>query len=336
MFEVSGVPENERFDIWRESISCIFEVEAPRDVRKENFEASVDANMFGSVMLARTQTRRQDWIRSPSLIGRDGMDHFMVQLYERGSLTWETSRGEFAFPENGLVVFDLAQDAACRSNNFSNLSLIVPRSMLEDQIKAPDDQHLKILSGTEPMVQLLRDHMLSLKRLSAKMTARQAIEIAPATVGLTAACLNAAVTEEPAQRSGVALAQMTVVRRLIENNLSHPDLCVDWIARHANVSRAKLYNLFEGYGGVANYVRDRRLRRALLALVDRKAPRRPIYDIALEAGYASDASFTRAFRTRYGLSPKEVRQHGITGEILAAGTLKPDRRYERWLHHLSA
>lgn len=336
VFSLDGVSTGERYELWRESISCIFDVEADREVRSERFNAVLDANMFGSVMLARTQTQRQTWTRSPSIMARDGMDHYMVQLYEEGQMIWETGTGPVEMPRNGLVVFDLAQEVSLKTNDFTNISLIIPRDMLEGAMKSPNDQHLRVLTGEEPMVKLLRDHMRSLKTLAGRMTARQAVEIAPATVGLTAACLNAAVDQEvPDQREGVAMAQLAVIRRFIEENLSEPDLSADWIARRVGVSRSKLYSMFDAFGGVTAYVRDRRLRRALLALTDKASMHRPIYDIALASGYTSDAAFSRAFRARYGLSPRDVRQAGPTNEITRIPDPRVDRRYEAWLHHLS-
>ncbi len=335
VFTLDDVPLCERFDLWRESISCIFEVEAGAEVRGEGFRAEIDANMFGPVMLARTQTFRQQWTRSPRIMARDGMDHYMVQLYERGQMFWETGRGAFEFPTDGLVVFDLSQEVTARTDDFANISLIIPREMLEEQLKAESDQHMRVLTGKEPMVRLLRDHMVSLKNLAPRMTGQQAIELAPATVGLTAACLNAALADHPDQQTGVAVAQVARIRRFIEANLSDPDLSSDWIARQVGVSRTRLYELFDRFGGVASYVRDRRLRRALLSLSDRRSRHRPIYDIALASGYTSDAAFSRAFRGRYGIAPSDVRSAGALRPAAHRQGAGVDRRYERWLNHLS-
>lgn len=335
-FKLDGVPRQERYDLWRDSIACVFEVEAARDVRDGDFEAEIDANMFGQVMLARTQTLEQRWHRSPGLIGRDGMDHYMIQLYEHGDMLWETPGGLHSFPKDGLVVFDLSREIVSRTNNFANISLFIPRVMLEEHLAADWDQHLRVLTGREPMVQLLRDHMSSLKRLSPRMSTRQAVEIAPATVGLAAACLNAAVSEDdPRQRSGVALARLTIVRRFIERHLGHPDLAPDWVARQVGLSRTKLYELFELYGGVARYIRDRRLRQALMTLTDRSRSHLSNYDVALSSGYSSDAAFIRAFRQRYGVTPNEVRIRGALDTIPRRQTPGVDRRHEDWVRHLS-
>ena len=337
VFNLDGVPQRERYEVWRDSIACIFEVEAHKDVRTGAFDAEVDANMFGPIMLAETKTLKQAWRRTPAVMARDGMDHYMIQFFATGETTWANGRGDFSSPDQGLMVYDLSQETNLRSGDFRNFSLIVPRDMLEGELASQHDQHLRTLSAQEPMVQLLRDHMVSLKSLAHRMTARQGIEIAPATIGLVAACLNAAVSDDvPEQRAGVAMAQLTVIRRFIETNLSEPDLSAEWIARRVGASRSKLYQLFEIYGGIAAYVRERRLRRALLALSDPKSRHRPIYDIALASGYTSDAAFSRAFRARYGIAPRDAR-HASAPVAHATQWSEGgiDRRYESWLHHLS-
>lgn len=335
IFSTEDVEDGDRYAYWRESISCIFEVDAARDVREAGFNAEVDAHMLGPVMLARTRSRRQHWARTPRLMARDGMDHYMVQLFESGGMFWEDTHGSFRIPDNGLVVFDLSRDVGSYTDDFTNLSLIIPRDMLSDGLEQPDDQHLRVLHGGEPMVALLRDHMLSLKRLAARMSARQAVTVAPATAGLAAACLNSTAGDNPEQRAGIAMAQLGRIRRFVEVHLSDPDLSADWIAVRAGVSRSKLYALFDSFGGVAAYVRERRLRRALLILTDPAQARRPIYDIALDCGYGSDTAFSRAFRARYGVSPADARQSGAVPPQPGEDGTGLDRRYERWLHHLS-
>src|SRR3546814_4457217 len=46
--------------------------------------------------------------------------------------------------------------------------------------------------------------------------------------------------------------------------------------------------MFEPVGGIAQYIRDRRLRRAMLELRDVEFRHHPIYEIALRAGFRSE------------------------------------------------
>jgi AraC-like DNA-binding protein len=335
-FRLEDAPRSERYDLWRDSIACIFEVEAARDLRRDgDFRAEIETGVFSTIMLARTRTLEQRWARTPALMARDGMDHYMIQLYERGDMLWEDKGGLRSFPQNGLVVFDLSQPIATRTNNFANISLLIPRAQLEDQLKVSSDQHLRVLTGGEPMVQILRDHMRSLMSVASRLTVRQAAEIAPATVSLAAACLNVSLCpEDPRQRAGAALARLVVARRFIERHLSDAALTADRVAAEVGVSRSKLYQLFEGYGGVAAYIRDRRLRRALVMLTAGAYAHYSVYEIALMSCYASDAAFVRAFRQRYGATPNDVRLAKSGWRTSDGGSPRVDRRHEDWVRHL--
>jgi len=333
VFSVCDLPEPKRFEVWKESISCIFDVDADTETRREDFFAAVDATMIGPMMLARTTSRGQRWERSSSTIARDGMDHVMVQLYEDGDQTVTTSGRDVEQPKGGMLVYDLSRTIRARSDNFTNLSLIVPREAVAERVAAPDDLHMTRLELADPMVAMLRDHLGSVKRLAPGMGPDQLSAVMEATLALTAGCLNGVgrgTADLPrADRVTVALL---AARRLIESNLSEEALGPDWVAHRLGMSRAALYRLFAPLGGVGHYVRERRLRRAMLNL--RSDRRRTIYEIALNSGFASETTFGRAFRRRYGITPRDVRgQHREARSRMPSQG--PDRRYEDWLLHLA-
>src|SRR3546814_17333744 len=87
---------------WRHSIAAIFDVEAAHDVVGD-FHATIDSHLLGPLMLARTCTKRQQWIRSSRTIARDSMDHYMVQLFESGGQTTRFD-GESAALHAGQII----------------------------------------------------------------------------------------------------------------------------------------------------------------------------------------------------------------------------------------
>jgi AraC-like DNA-binding protein len=186
------------------------------------------------------------------------------------------------------------------------------------------------------MAALLRDHLMSLHRLAGRMTAAQALEVGPLTVALAAACLNGSAAATPGGDGAVSFARLTVVKRAIEHNLDDPGLSVERIARMVGMSRTMLYQAFEPMGGVAAYVRERRLRRAMALLVDPRQRHRTIYGIAMACGFLNESAFGRAFRRRFGMSPRDARHGGVavTPPPRTGGDL--DRRYELWLNQLAA
>ena len=91
----------------------------------------------------------------------------------------------------------------------------------------------------------------------------------------------------------------------IESNLAGK-LNLDDIAKQAGYSKFHLNRLFSEYVGctIYKYIQMRRLTLAAEELVYTE---KPIMDIAYDANYSSQQSFTLAFRKLYGHPPLEYR-----------------------------
>ncbi len=93
--------------------------------------------------------------------------------------------------------------------------------------------------------------------------------------------------------------------------LLHDDPKRDWtieiLAKAAGLSRSALAKHFATVLDVSpmRYLRDWRL---YLASVELKLVHKPLIDVALEAGYASEAAFSRAFARHFGTPPAEWRR----------------------------
>lgn len=103
-------------------------------------------------------------------------------------------------------------------------------------------------------------------------------------------------------------AVLLAIRRHIETHLGAANLSAEAIAVQFGLSRSALYRLFEPLGGVADYVRKRRLTRAYadLARTATSKVRRRITDIGNDCGFESGAVFSRAFRREFGFAPREM------------------------------
>jgi AraC family transcriptional regulator len=95
---------------------------------------------------------------------------------------------------------------------------------------------------------------------------------------------------------------------VIERNLDG-ELSLDAVAAACGVSRFHLAHAFVSATGrtVMDYARGRRLAEAARAL-SRGSPN--ILHVAVAAGYASHEAFSRAFRSRFNVTPEELRKHG--------------------------
>lgn len=333
IFSVEDCPPRERFDYWRHSIAAIFDVDAAQDVVCD-FHATIDSHLIGPLMLARTRTRRQHWVRSSQTVARDGMDHYMVQLFEHGGQTVRTGEESRTMHAGQLIVCDLQRTLDNDTTDFQNLSVLVPRPLLASLLEWPDSVHGLVIGGAAPLGKALCEHMTTLKEAAGALATEDVQDVADATVTLIAACLNGAGRAARGKPVAPMPPVLQRIKRYILDHLHDPTLAPDTIAIRLGVSRSRLYEIFEPEGGVLTYLRVMRLKAAFDALRDPHQAGRPIEDIALAAGYRNSAMFCRAFKCMFDVTPGEVRGAAAMARPTFAPQPGVDRRYEQWLRDL--
>ena len=111
----------------------------------------------------------------------------------------------------------------------------------------------------------------------------------------------------PLARAELRRTALDSLKRLVECRLDSPELSVQFICARSGWSRATVYRLFESEGGLARYIRTRRLLRALRELVSVQQARQRIIDLAVAHQFSSEATFNRAFRRAFGIPPGKAR-----------------------------
>jgi len=103
----------------------------------------------------------------------------------------------------------------------------------------------------------------------------------------------------------------------IQQHLDEP-LALEELARLGCLSPYHFHRVFSGMTGetLAGHIRRLRLERAASRL---KLGRAPVVEIAFEAGYETQESFTRAFHAAFGAAPGQFRRRqGVSAVIKAA------------------
>jgi acetamidase/formamidase/AraC-like DNA-binding protein len=115
--------------------------------------------------------------------------------------------------------------------------------------------------------------------------------------------------------AGGTATQAAILHRLcqtIERKLGDPDLTPVRVADTEGISERYLQKLFEGSGSsFTHYLRERRLQRTSAELSNPAEAHHSISEIAFRNGFNDSAHFSRAFRHRFGLSPREFRHQEL-------------------------
>jgi AraC-like DNA-binding protein len=96
------------------------------------------------------------------------------------------------------------------------------------------------------------------------------------------------------------------VDRHISEHLAQRELTPAAVARAVGVSRTTLYRAFEPAGGINAHIVGRRLDASFAALQLRRGRSPSISEIADRHGFVSHAHFTRAFKARFGIRPRDA------------------------------
>jgi AraC-like DNA-binding protein len=94
----------------------------------------------------------------------------------------------------------------------------------------------------------------------------------------------------------------------IDRNLADPELGIGSIARAFSISSRTIHKLFEGEAQTAaRLIWDRRLERCREEMADPAMASRSITEIAHLWGFSDSQHFSRAFKQRFGVTPRDYR-----------------------------
>ncbi|SLN71645.1 Transcriptional activator NphR [Roseivivax jejudonensis] len=133
----------------------------------------------------------------------------------------------------------------------------------------------------------------------------RAAHLSTQAIDLLAMCLVApSATDGSEKESSAKRAQMIRARDRIAAELGDPRFAPAKLASSLGISQRYLHALFAEVGSTpGSAIREARLDRARDLI--RAAPDQPIGHIARSVGFASASHFSRAFKARFGVSPRD-------------------------------
>ncbi|HXH47473.1 MAG TPA: helix-turn-helix domain-containing protein [Bradyrhizobium sp.] len=300
---------------WREAVATLFEVDELAAGEPGPFRADLSSFAMGQVLIGLSRASSQRFRRTAETIARSGVDHIILQLYLKGGFDGVAGDRPVQVRAGDICLFDLAQTLETRATAFENVTLVVPRPMFGTHLLRVDDLHGLVLPGSSVIARLLAGHLAALFEFAPRMTPDECQSVVEGTVSLLAACLRNELerVERGFDHSVAASPSLVRIRRYIEAGLGSSDLSANSIATHFGLSRASLYRLFAPVGGIAEYIRSRRLHRAFFDLANSDARSLRISEVARRWQLGTDSHFTRSFKAAYGITPRAAREAALLG-----------------------
>ncbi len=150
---------------------------------------------------------------------------------------------------------------------------------------------------------------------------------------LLTALMEGAPSKSLGGSAGARAMLLERVFQSIEMHLSDPHLNLEQVATKHGISMRYLQKLFETVGdSFGHYVKLRRLERCRMDLLSPLHAQKSISEILFQWGFNDSASFSRAFREQYAMSPREYRKAPPTmaaAEAPRRGSPAPEHKVER-------
>jgi AraC-like DNA-binding protein len=307
VWDIAALPPREQFGYWHEVICQAFVPLTPhRTVDEEGFAAKVETRPLAELSRARLRARPQRTDHGPRDVSRTEGAFYFVNLQLAGRCATRV-RDETVVVERGqFVVVDTTQPYWFHLDQpWQMLSYRLPHAAVADALRGRRLALGRPVDGTGAGA-----------AVTALMTALWPLGAGTAgardLTGSFAGAVAAALAEErpgaadPAERRAVTRA---AVRAHVERHLDG-DLGVAAVCRRFAISPRTLHGLFADSGeSFAATVRRLRLERCAALLAD-PTTTSSVTAIAAAHGFDDPTSFSRAFRRRFGVAPREVRAAG--------------------------
>lgn len=329
----SELDRKQNFEHWRAAVASLFEA-TPASGDLDHFSADLASYNLGHFLIGASSATAQHFHRSNELVAATGVDHLLIQLYVKGECAYDADGGIGRGVTGDIICFDLSRPMRSQTTDMDIISLILPRSMIRLMPRTIDQLHGARLDGSTPLGILLAEHMRSMAKIAPRLDGADGSLAAEIASVLVSSALSAASAAE----SGTLMDNdLRAIQVFIERNLTNPALSTEMILRQFAMSRSVLYRLFEPIGGIADYIRQRRLLLAKLKLTSVSAGRGSVARLAFSAGFSSEDAFSRAFQQYFGIRPSEAIRNAEAGIRLKRHMESSQENWmQPWLDHLRA
>lgn len=313
IFTTYGAQAKESFDQWYRFCDERI-VPMKHRLVGDSFSASAEGSSIGSLTITKMSLGNLELETTPQTIRHQNnrSDNIFISIILDGAVRVD---------QNSRSTIDKSGDIGVRDQNTAwrieyneqteMVAIEIARDRLEGVLGPARHFSGMTVNGDLPSATLARSFLCDLIRLGDQLTPDAAERMATISTDLIVASIAERMALEP-PKSLQATTTVQHAKAYIDAHLSDPELNSTQIAAAVRVSVRYLQERFREHGrDVATWIWERRLETAAQRLSDPACLHQPLGLLAYGCGFTSQAHFSRRFRDRFGMTPREYRHMAL-------------------------
>jgi AraC family transcriptional activator of tynA and feaB len=299
-WSTDAVKPSEGFSFWHDVV-CQAVLNVATEQRPDAFQARISGQSFGPLRFAAFESTGHEIVRSRGHVARAPADNYLISLQRHGRSLISQGEGRFVLDPGEIAILDGQRPFRIAfPGPVSRAIAVVPRATLEARAPWLRAAPVRKIDARSPFADLTRRHLLQL-------AGRDGLEESEANLLTDNLCNLLALAS--ARDAAVADVQLETLLAFCRQHLSDPDLSPRRVAAQFGISVRTVHLRFEKVGrSFGRWVLENRLEGCRKALRDPHQGGSGISEIAWRWGFSDLSHFTKSFRARFGMSPREWRR----------------------------
>lgn len=310
VFSTKNIDKPKRFSAWQEALCEHYLKVNSLSQEPADYKGFLSKSTLGHTVLSEVFLSAQDIFRDRQHIAQLDKDCFYIMYPSRGSLLVEQAGKQRISSPGTAVLFDanIPYHLKC-DDSLQSMYVELPRSILVDRCPIDTLESVPAFNFADGLGWAVAEFCKLLAFEADSMGDDLAEKAASEVADLLALCIETETTRKAFGGNIAHKFRLQSLKSYIENRLDDPNLCPTVIAKDNRISVRYLHYLFKAAGmSVSEWVREQRLKRAHQKLTSAKFINDSITDIALDLGFNSSSHFTRLFKGKFGMPPRDARR----------------------------
>ena len=244
-------------------------------------------------------------------ISKDGIDDLLLMFQLAGEALFTINNKNYFVKQGDLAIVEAGQpyniiyQKSCRRLFLRMSKQILSNLCIEKKVSWPMFRNLQ----ASPMGRILLCFMMSIVANSKDLQQTDGHSISTCIQNLLETVLRSDDSNKLFIDQSESVSMTDQIFDYLEINFRNSDIKPQRIAKEFSISVRYLHSLVSATGTtLSKWLWERRLLASYEALQNHRFQGKKIIEVAFDFGFSDAAHFSRAFKTRFGLTPSEARR----------------------------